>query len=323
MTRARDVADVQDNLGGAVTPVVAGKNIIINGGFDIFQRTSVSNTTDTYGLDRWYKTSSGSASNVSVTQQTTGVPLGSRYCMRVTMTGTFGYGNQYQIIETSNVAPLQGKTITITAKVRRSSGFAGSLTLSLEKSATVDAAMGATYSTMVTQGVSNASIPTGTTASDWYTLQVTTTIPNDGTANTLRVGIFQSQTESNCYWEMAQVQLEIGSVATSFSRAGGSIGGELALCQRYYETGNGYINVFSALQNNYPITDCVGTHFQVAKRTAPTVVLGTATAATCYTNSGNTRNITIAGFEQTVLSLANGTASYTTMIQPWTASAEL
>ena len=32
MSRARDVADIQYNLGGAVPPFVAGKNKIINGG---------------------------------------------------------------------------------------------------------------------------------------------------------------------------------------------------------------------------------------------------------------------------------------------------
>jgi hypothetical protein len=31
------------------------------------------------------------------------------------------------------------------------------------------------------------------------------------------------------------VQLELGAQSTPFARAGGSIGGELALCQRYYQ----------------------------------------------------------------------------------------
>ena len=48
MTRARDVADNQENLGGGVPPFVAGKNKIINGDFGIWQRgTSFTNPGNT------------------------------------------------------------------------------------------------------------------------------------------------------------------------------------------------------------------------------------------------------------------------------------
>jgi hypothetical protein len=48
MSRARD-------LGSLINSPVAGKNVIINGNFDFFQRGSLSTTNAGYGLDRWCK----------------------------------------------------------------------------------------------------------------------------------------------------------------------------------------------------------------------------------------------------------------------------
>ena len=234
MSRSQVTSTVGQNTGGAVPPVIAGKNFLINGGMDFFQRTSFSTTTSGYALDRWYANVSSSASATTVTQQTTGAPVGSQYCMRIAMGASSGYGNMYQFMETKNVAALWGKTVTITLKLRRSSNFTRDITVVVQKSATVDAPIGATWSAIATAGVSNANLPTGTTSSDWYTATITVAIPNDGTANSLAVYTSMSNVDTSSYYEMAQAQLEIGSVATPFSRAGGTLSGELQACQRYY-----------------------------------------------------------------------------------------
>jgi hypothetical protein len=239
MTRARDIADQQDNLGGAVAPYVAGKNKLINGNFDFFQRTSFSQSTEGYSLDRWVCGTNGA----TVTQQTTGVPIGSRYCMRVAYNGS-AYANIIQYIETSNCADLWGQTATMSYKLRRSSTYTGSLSVWVQKSATVNAGSGATWTTISSINVTNANLPTGTTSADWFSGSFPLVVPNDGTANSLRVLVVDPGGAASQYWEIAQFQLEAGSVATPFSRAGGSIGGELALCQRYYwrqtATGSAY-----------------------------------------------------------------------------------
>jgi len=274
MTRARD---------NSVNPFnnnYAGKNFVINGGMDFFQRGSLSTTSGGYGLDRWAQVSSGSGSNVTITQQTTGVPFGSRYCARITMGASAGYGNQFQYIETSNVTPLVGKTATFSIKLRRSSSFAGTLSVVVAKSATVDAGGGASWTALTPRGVStatNSALPTGTTSSDWLTIAFQVDIPNDGSANSLRVSVQQSQVETSAYWEMAQAQLEVGSFATPFSRAGGDIQGELAKCQRYYET-------------NYPVGLAPGYNMPDAGADFASISLSAKMGVTGTTGSNRSRS---------------------------------
>jgi hypothetical protein len=93
------------------------------------------------------------------------------------------------------------------------------------------------------------------------------------TAKTLRIGIGTNTGANTNVLYVAEVQLELGSVATTFKKSGGSIGGELALCQRYY------IRTLSTqLSSNYGLglgNSTTQTYFQVQipeMRTTPTVL---------------------------------------------------
>jgi hypothetical protein len=108
------------------------------------------------------------------------------------------------------------------------------MAFAIQKSATVDAGIAATWATVGAVDILNASMPTGTGSSDWYTVTLTVAIPNDGTANSLRFYLDSGTIPNGGYYEIAEAQLEVGSVATPFSRAAGTLQGELAACQRYY-----------------------------------------------------------------------------------------
>jgi hypothetical protein len=232
----------------------AGKNAIINGGFDIWQRSTSSSTNGGYTTaDRWTR----DGANCTTSRQSTGAPTGSNYVMRNAFTSASGaYVTQFQYIETANVAPLLGRQVTFSVRLRRSSGMASNLAIYVQKNATVDAG-GSTggWTTIDAATITNASLPTGTTSADWYLAQLGVAIPNDGTANSLRVYILTATEPGNgSYWEMAQVQLEMGYQTTAFSRAGGTIAGELAACQRYYWRQNGIAGNYTIVGNGFAIS---------------------------------------------------------------------
>jgi hypothetical protein len=204
----------------ATTPM-AGKNFVINGGMDFWQRgTSFTNPGSTYTVDRWvgYWSASG-----TVTQETTNVPSGCRYALKMTSTATSAGNNFYQLIETNNTIPLAGKTVTFSAYVAGTNGKTP--IIGIDTSTVVDDSLFGSWTGLAT----SSSV---TTSSTYQRLTVTATIPSN--TKSLRVHLDSYPVNNTDYLLWSGVQLEVGSVASAFSRAGSTIGGELALCQRYY-----------------------------------------------------------------------------------------
>jgi hypothetical protein len=85
-------------------------------------------------------------------------------------------------------------------------------------------------------GASNITATTATLTTSWQRFSYTGT----AASNTNEMGVLFANTPvgtagANDWFEVTGVQIEFGSVATNFKRAGGgTLQGELAACQRYY-----------------------------------------------------------------------------------------
>jgi hypothetical protein len=240
MTRARNTADTQTASGGPVSPSIAGKNAaIINGGMDIWQRgTSFSGiSSSTYSADRWISVLAGTSISCTATQDTSVPSANYKYSLKyqqltTTATSITSYTAR-QVIEQSNVLALLGKPVTLSFWYRSNkTGSHGFRILETYNTGgtdqattfTVNAADTWEYKTIAITAFSAVTAasasPTGIGALVDIGFRV-----NDAGFTTL---------SANDYFQFTGVQLEVGSVATPFSRAGGTIQGELAACQRYY-----------------------------------------------------------------------------------------
>jgi hypothetical protein len=84
---------------------------------------------------------------------------------------------------------------------------------------------------------------------------------------------------TNDYFEVTGVQIELGATATTFSRAQGTIQGELAACQRYYYRIVGTDGHTFALGQCYSATNAgVIVPFPVTMRIRPTALEQSGTA---------------------------------------------
>jgi hypothetical protein len=282
------------------------RNRIINGDMRIDQRNagaSVSTSSATSGnfqLDRWKTFVAGTT--VVSSQQSTTAPAGyinSTIYTVSTADTSIASGDLYVIeqpIEGLNCSDLgfggaSAATVTLSFWVRSSitGTYCGALTNSAENRAYIF-----TYTISAANTWEQKTVTiTGDTSGTWLTsngigIRVRFTLAAgstfQGTASTWsasNVFATSSQTQwvstNGATFYITGVQLEKGSTATSFDYR--PYGTELALCQRYYETGNAYGEGYTTA--NAPIG--IGYIFKVTKRTAPTISYPT------FTNGSNAR----------------------------------
>jgi len=220
----------------------AGKNFIVNGGFDIFQRTSAPTTGVTisggngYSVDRWNVWNTSPSGSIVLSRQLSGL-TGIQYCARFQRPSgnTSGLNFFGQPIETTNSILLAGKTVTVSFYARKGADYsdaASSLQAQLWQNTTTDVGL----PTIEGGSRSTSASTTATLTASWQRFSFTGTVAS--TSTQLAVVFYGSTAGTagaNDYYEITGIQLEQGSTATQFSRAGGNLAGEIAICQRYYQ----------------------------------------------------------------------------------------
>ena len=249
------------------TEIGATKNLIINGGFDVWQRgTSLSITTSNFRIaDRWvtYPGSSGSgtASRQSFTLGQTDVPGEPNYYLRMDMTGAASSAPNIQHrIEDVRTAAGQEVTLSFYAKC-------GSGTVVVEPIIRQYFGTGGSPSSSVDITPDDITLTTS-----WQRFTRTFTMGSLsgktlGTDNMHQIQIrLQLPTSATYTVDIAQVQFETAATATPFEHR--SYGEELSLCQRYYAE----LPCFSGPGTGTTDTRGYGAHV-VQMRTAPTLGL--------------------------------------------------
>jgi hypothetical protein len=272
MTRARD------NAFNPFNNQYAGKNILINGAFDFWQRgTTFSNTgaSNKYTADRWGAVRGGWAAGQKTERidiNKSELPISVNYGCRISRIQGNSNTSSYamtQCLEESMVVALAGQTVTFSFYARKSSSYTGTAIILSLLTGTSQFGPGDGV-----PGLVNNEIYVNPSLS-WVRYSITATVPVNARGLGVSINATCSGTApENEYLEIAGAQLEVGSIPTTFSRAGGTIGQELSLCHRYFqqlETFSNYLNVTTNYLSAYTNSYTQNIPFKINMRTSPSL----------------------------------------------------
>jgi len=252
------------------------QNFTINGLMEISQRgdftVSAAATHGAYYLDRIKTEVNTVTANriVNTTSQPPGV-YGSKSFRLTASSSATGYLGIIQIVE--NPVVLIGKTVTFSAWVKSNK--------------TQNVRLASFWLPRTPSFLAQSSEHSG--SGNWEKLTLTLTIPADVTVpGNLHVYVIAWDegtvpVTSGEYIETTGWMLNIGSEPAPFARAGGTIGGELALCQRYCAK-IAVAQVFPGFCSNTTIVQCTFTT-PVPLRVNPSIIIATTITWTAYTGT--------------------------------------
>lgn len=228
------------NYGGANQWMQAdtkpNRNVIINSGFDVWQRgTSINSAgggATTYSADRW-AFGNNNASAYTVSRQTSVPDSRFIYSARLTCNnGSIQPNGFVQFIEDKNVYPLREQKITLSFWVRGSTNFSNAgFNVSTGTTANQNPGVGNGFTNNVTVLGDSVNI---TTSWQYVTATSSSTVPSN--AAVMAVYLPKPTFSTSSWVEYAGVQLEIGSLPTSFEFV--PYDNTFIKCQRYYQTGS-------------------------------------------------------------------------------------
>jgi carbohydrate binding protein with CBM4/9 domain len=304
----------------------AGRNLLINGRFQVQQRgTGAWTTTGSYTADRWALAVVGDTHSVSLVtladSDRTGIGDESAiYALQSAVTGAATASNLSQLYQRiENLRLVSGRTVTLSFWAK------GATALSLGAVLQANFGTGGSPSSAVLTSPTTFALSTS-----WARYQATFTVPSaagktfgsngdshlglyltlsSGTTNAASLGV-SAQSGTFQFWGL---QLEVANVATPLELR--PYGPELALCQRYYQLGSFNVTGYQAAGSgtSTPIS------LPSAMRAAPTV----AAATTVVTNAtGVSVGINANGMGAVSTASTTASAAYV-LVGTFTAAAEL
>ena len=236
--------DVQSGM--EVLAQRANPNLLINGGFDVWQRstfaTNPTASNEYNSADRWRFRRGSQATGIQI-ERSTVLPDGSLYSANVRRISGDANTDQFFVttqVESVDAIQAQGKTITLSFLCNLGTDFSASaVNIQINSGTGIDETANMANGTFLTGNnaiVDNTAIDVATKGEGvWQEATVSYAVPSNATEISLNfnwtpVGSATSDLDGIRF---AQVKLEVGSVATPYQTR--PIGEELALCQRYYQ----------------------------------------------------------------------------------------